>query len=162
TKHQVAEVTSLGLVQMTRKRIGTGLVEAFSEPCEHCGGRGLVMHDEPSEKRPGSNVSGAFKSSKSKHRGRKDSSAESAKKNDKAEPKRDEEAEKAAAANREAVAKVAAAAKKSHADEEGEATESTAKQADTAASKKRGSRRSDDAKSSKKRSKPESGSTKPD
>jgi ribonuclease E len=47
TKHQVAEVTSLGLVQMTRKRIGTGLLEAFSEPCEHCNGRGLHIHAEP-------------------------------------------------------------------------------------------------------------------
>ena len=41
TKHQVAEVTSLGLVQMTRKRVGSGLLEAFSEPCECCNGRGL-------------------------------------------------------------------------------------------------------------------------
>ncbi len=49
TKHQVAEVTSLGLVQMTRKRIGTGLLEAFSEVCDHCGGRGLILHDEPRE-----------------------------------------------------------------------------------------------------------------
>ncbi|MGH1562369.1 Rne/Rng family ribonuclease [Mumia sp. DW29H23] len=49
TRHQVAEVTSLGLVQMTRKRIGTGLLEAFSEPCEHCHGRGLVLHDHPVE-----------------------------------------------------------------------------------------------------------------
>ena len=40
TKHQVAEVTSLGLVQMTRKRVGSGLLEAFSEPCECCNGRG--------------------------------------------------------------------------------------------------------------------------
>ncbi|WP_408611301.1 translation initiation factor IF-2 N-terminal domain-containing protein [Lolliginicoccus lacisalsi] len=47
TRHQVSEVTSLGLVQMTRKRIGTGLVEAFSTTCEHCHGRGIVMHDEP-------------------------------------------------------------------------------------------------------------------
>ena len=47
TKHQVAEVTSLGLVQMTRKRIGGGLLEAFSEPCEHCNGRGLHLHTEP-------------------------------------------------------------------------------------------------------------------
>jgi len=47
TKHQVAEVTSLGLVQMTRKKIGTGLLEVFSEPCEHCDGRGVVTHDEP-------------------------------------------------------------------------------------------------------------------
>ncbi len=47
TRHQVSEVTSLGLVQMTRKRLGTGLVEAFSTPCEHCHGRGLVLHDDP-------------------------------------------------------------------------------------------------------------------
>jgi ribonuclease E len=47
TRHQVAEVTSLGLVQMTRKRIGTGLLEAFSEDCEHCEGRGLITHHEP-------------------------------------------------------------------------------------------------------------------
>ena len=43
TKHQVAEVTSLGLVQMTRKRVGSGLLEAFSEPCECCNGRGLIV-----------------------------------------------------------------------------------------------------------------------
>lgn len=47
TKHQVAEVTSLGLVQMTRKRVGQGLVEAFSEECPTCGGRGFILHDEP-------------------------------------------------------------------------------------------------------------------
>ena len=47
TRHQVAEVTSLGLVQMTRKRIGTGLLEAFSENCEHCHGRGVVIKDQP-------------------------------------------------------------------------------------------------------------------
>ncbi|WP_265522137.1 Rne/Rng family ribonuclease [Oerskovia flava] len=50
TKHQVAEVTSLGLVQMTRKRVGQGLVEAFSETCDHCNGRGFVVHDAPIEK----------------------------------------------------------------------------------------------------------------
>ena len=47
TKHQVAEVTSLGLVQMTRKRVGQGLVEAFSEECPTCHGRGFILHDEP-------------------------------------------------------------------------------------------------------------------
>ncbi len=47
TKHQVAEVTSLGLVQMTRKRVGQGLIEAFSEPCEVCQGRGIKVHLEP-------------------------------------------------------------------------------------------------------------------
>jgi ribonuclease E len=49
TRHQVAEVTSLGLVQMTRKRIGTGLLEAFSENCDHCQGRGVIVHHEPVE-----------------------------------------------------------------------------------------------------------------
>lgn len=47
TKHQVAEVTSLGLVQMTRKKLGLGLLETFSEPCDVCGGRGVVVHHEP-------------------------------------------------------------------------------------------------------------------
>lgn len=47
TKHQVAEVTSLGLVQMTRKKLGIGLLESFSEPCEVCEGRGVVVHHEP-------------------------------------------------------------------------------------------------------------------
>jgi ribonuclease E len=51
TKHQVAEVTSLGLVQMTRKRVGEGLLEAFSEPCEHCKGRGVIVHVEPLDKK---------------------------------------------------------------------------------------------------------------
>ncbi len=52
TKHQVAEVTSLGLVQMTRKRVGQGLLESFSETCEHCAGRGVVLHAEPLDDRP--------------------------------------------------------------------------------------------------------------
>ncbi|HLK43623.1 MAG TPA: Rne/Rng family ribonuclease, partial [Thermoleophilia bacterium] len=49
TKHQVAEVTSLGLVQMTRKRVGQGLLEAFSETCDHCNGRGVIIHLDPVE-----------------------------------------------------------------------------------------------------------------
>ncbi|QEE61449.1 ribonuclease E/G [Salinibacterium sp. dk2585] len=47
TKHQVAEVTSLGLVQMTRKKLGLGLLESFSEPCETCAGRGIIVHHDP-------------------------------------------------------------------------------------------------------------------
>jgi ribonuclease E len=43
TKHQVAEVSSLGLVQMTRKRIGQGLLETFSEQCDACAGRGVKV-----------------------------------------------------------------------------------------------------------------------
>ncbi|MFF5234225.1 ribonuclease E/G [Dactylosporangium sp. NPDC000521] len=68
TKHQVTEITSLGLVQMTRKRVGQGLLEAFSETCEVCKGRGLIIHTEPiPEKRgggggnAGSNGHGAVK-----------------------------------------------------------------------------------------------------
>jgi len=47
TKHQVAEVTSLGLVQMTRKKLGLGLLESFSENCDVCAGRGLIVHHDP-------------------------------------------------------------------------------------------------------------------
>src|SRR5699024_5148907 len=49
-RHQVAEVTSLCLVQMTRKRRGTGLVEVFSRTCEHCAGRGIIVEDAPIER----------------------------------------------------------------------------------------------------------------
>ncbi|OIQ78412.1 ribonuclease E [mine drainage metagenome] len=53
TKHQVAEVTSLGLVQMTRKRIGQGLLEAFSTPCEVCHGRGVIIQLNPVDQNQG-------------------------------------------------------------------------------------------------------------
>lgn len=52
TKNQVSEITSLGLVQMTRKKIGVGLLETFGETCECCGGRGMVVQDEPRFKMP--------------------------------------------------------------------------------------------------------------
>jgi ribonuclease E len=60
TKHQVAEVTSLGLVQMTRKRVGQGLLEVFSEPCEHCRGRGVIVSTDPvdEKRRSGGNGGG--------------------------------------------------------------------------------------------------------
>ncbi|MFE5637515.1 ribonuclease E/G [Streptomyces sp. NPDC056543] len=65
TKHQVAEVTSLGLVQMTRKRVGQGLLESFSETCVHCNGRGVIVHmEQPTA--PGGGGSGK----RSKKRGR--------------------------------------------------------------------------------------------
>ena len=47
TRHQVSEVTSLGLVQLTRKKLGTGLIEAFSTTCPDCGGRGILLHGDP-------------------------------------------------------------------------------------------------------------------
>jgi ribonuclease E len=58
TKHQVTEITSLGLVQMTRKRIGSGLLEAFSETCDHCKGRGLMIHTEPVPEKRGNGGGG--------------------------------------------------------------------------------------------------------
>ncbi|WP_374929731.1 Rne/Rng family ribonuclease [Kytococcus sedentarius] len=58
TKHQVAEVTSLGLVQMTRKRVGSGLVEVYGETCEHCDGHGLVVQDAPVAVRGGGSGGG--------------------------------------------------------------------------------------------------------
>jgi ribonuclease E len=75
TRHQVAEVTSLGLVQMTRKRIGTGLVEAFSENCDHCHGRGVVIKDQPvdPDARP---EEGEGRRSSSRRRGRRGSGNE--------------------------------------------------------------------------------------
>ena len=52
TRHQVSEVTSLGLVQLTRKKLGTGLIEAFSSTCSHCSGRGIMVHAEPVDHAP--------------------------------------------------------------------------------------------------------------
>jgi ribonuclease E len=76
TKHQVAEVTSLGLVQMTRKRVGSGLIEVFSETCEVCGGRGIIVHTDPVDKSGNghdhgdSNGSGQGRGQNSRSRGR--------------------------------------------------------------------------------------------
>ncbi|MDO4887265.1 MAG: Rne/Rng family ribonuclease [Actinomycetaceae bacterium] len=61
TRHQVAEVTSLGLVQMTRKRVGQGLVEAFSTTCDACDGRGFITHTHPVERNEGTRDSGRRK-----------------------------------------------------------------------------------------------------
>ena len=52
TRHQVSEVTSLGLVQLTRKKLGTGLIEAFSTNCPECSGRGIVLHADPVDNAP--------------------------------------------------------------------------------------------------------------
>ncbi|VBA53122.1 Rne/Rng family ribonuclease [Mycobacterium pseudokansasii] len=52
TRHQVSEVTSLGLVQLTRKRLGTGLIEAFSSSCPQCSGRGILLHADPVDAAP--------------------------------------------------------------------------------------------------------------
>ncbi len=103
TKHQVAEVTSLGLVQMTRKRVGQGLLESFSEPCEACGGRGVIVHSLEAESR----------------------SAPS-----KPEPRRHNEAQRVAEAARKAKERAAARAESgSQPQAEGKGSRSAAKQA---------------------------------
>ena len=72
TKHQVAEVTSLGLVQMTRKKLGLGLLETFSEACEVCAGRGVIVHHDPVVKhRSNGNSNGSSQSNGSNQSGRR-------------------------------------------------------------------------------------------
>ncbi|RWA15605.1 hypothetical protein MELE44368_08845 [Mycolicibacterium elephantis DSM 44368] len=66
TRHQVSEVTSLGLVQLTRKRLGTGLIEAFSTSCPHCAGRGIILHTDPID-----STSGNGRKSEGGRRGRR-------------------------------------------------------------------------------------------
>nr|WP_174247157.1 translation initiation factor IF-2 N-terminal domain-containing protein [Rhodococcus rhodochrous] len=78
TRHQVSEVTSLGLVQMTRKRLGTGLVEAFSTTCEHCSGRGLIVHSEPIESKSSDDSGRSSGGGSRRKRGRDKSSQEPA------------------------------------------------------------------------------------
>ncbi|MFM6973579.1 MAG: ribonuclease E/G, partial [Agromyces sp.] len=73
TKHQVAEVTSLGLVQMTRKKLGLGLLESFSDACETCAGRGIIVYHEPVSKHRGSAPSQGSSNS-SRRGGRNESS----------------------------------------------------------------------------------------
>jgi ribonuclease E len=89
TRHQVAEVTSLGLVQMTRKKVGTGLLEAYSSTCEHCKGRGVLISAEPvnirsqpvavpAEATSGTGDSGSVNGRRAKPRGRGSGTASAA------------------------------------------------------------------------------------
>ena len=75
TRHQVTEITSLGLVQMTRKRVGEGLVEAFSTTCEACEGRGFIVHHHPVEIQ-GAAEEAPKRSKKSQNRARVEDSPE--------------------------------------------------------------------------------------
>lgn len=128
TKHQVAEVTSLGLVQMTRKRMGTGLLEVFGESCEACAGRGVITHEEPVEHRKSYNSHGEVhakkgqeskeaKSSRSSRR-RRGGSQDEAKGQEQRNGREVESDEKTEVA-RSALASIAAA---SHLNEGGDAT----------------------------------------
>ena len=126
TKHQVAEVTSLGLVQMTRKRMGTGLLEVFGEQCEHCAGAGVITHEEPVEHRKSYNSHGdthakkaqETKSSRSSRRRRGGSQGQEEPKQAEASGNEQQESEKSEA-TRSALANIAAA---SHLGEQAEAS----------------------------------------
>ncbi|PHV64581.1 Rne/Rng family ribonuclease [Williamsia muralis] len=76
TRHQVSEVTSLGLVQMTRKRLGTGLLEAFSTTCTCCNGRGIVVHANPVEISSGDDQAGRGDNTKRARRNRRSGKAD--------------------------------------------------------------------------------------
>ncbi|WP_288812933.1 translation initiation factor IF-2 N-terminal domain-containing protein [uncultured Gordonia sp.] len=76
TRHQVSEVTSLGLVQMTRKRLGTGLLEAFSTTCTACSGRGIIVHANPVEVKTDDSSRGDGAGSKRPRRGKKKADAQ--------------------------------------------------------------------------------------
>lgn len=79
TRHQVSEVTSLGLVQLTRKKLGTGLIEAFSTTCTHCAGRGIVLHNDPVDAAPPeARSSGSSGGSRRSRRGKKGRTEEAA------------------------------------------------------------------------------------
>lgn len=114
TKHQVAEVTSLGLVQMTRKRMGTGLLEVFSEPCEACDGRGVVVHDEPLKGRSGGH------GSETHHRNDRHDRKRSRNRQQREETPRNPQDDARAEAARTAFATIAAASSK---HEEADGTE---------------------------------------
>ncbi|MGI8628188.1 MAG: Rne/Rng family ribonuclease [Geodermatophilaceae bacterium] len=88
TRHQVAEVTSLGLVQMTRKRVGQGLLEVYSEPCEHCNGRGIIVHADPvDEKRRRPSAEG-FKGDRGEGHGENNRGGDRGERNDNRGPER--------------------------------------------------------------------------
>ena len=120
TKHQVAEVTSLGLVQMTRKRLGTGLLEVFSEPCEQCGGRGLVVHDQPLSGR-----SGGASDYIHRHERNDRKRSRAAAREDSRDQQKQDALESKKAERRNAMAAVAAAS--AHSEEASEETTSTRK-----------------------------------
>ncbi|MGB3443500.1 MAG: translation initiation factor IF-2 N-terminal domain-containing protein [Actinophytocola sp.] len=115
TRHQVAEVTSLGLVQMTRKRVGTGLLEAFGTTCEYCKGRGVLVSTEPISKPGGGNGhthAEPSRGSTRRSRGRGDEGKDKAQDKDKDKAQNKDAAKEAAAqAAKEAVRDIAKATK---------------------------------------------------
>ena len=115
TRHQVSEVTSLGLVQMTRKRIGTGLAEAFTDECEQCGGRGYIRHDEPVDSQApadGGERHGGKGSGNSNRRRSNNNKSKAAKQDEATQPKANQVQPSEEA--KQAAARLAAAASRHH------------------------------------------------
>lgn len=113
TRHQVAEVTSLGLVQMTRKRVGTGLLEAFGTTCEHCKGRGVLVATEPVSKPGGTNGhTEPARGNTRRSRGRADEPKDAAKDKPSSSMSKDAAKEAAAQAAKDAVHNIAKATTK--------------------------------------------------
>ena len=118
TRHQVTEVTSLGLVQMTRKRVGQGLVEAFSTPCECCGGRGFIVHSSPVENQEADTSASASRPGRKRGRKGRDESSQiprGGRKDRREDPDASSDATTRAAV-RGALAQIAAAAEHAHQD----------------------------------------------
>lgn len=131
TRHQVTEVTSLGLVQMTRKRVGQGLVEAFSTPCEHCNGRGFIVHDAPVENQVvDMSMSASVHADSGKRRRKQRKDEEPRRKNDSAsESAAASVADESERDNvRNALAQIAAAAEQAHESGASEAPRETVRQ----------------------------------
>ena len=114
TRHQVTEVTSLGLVQMTRKRVGQGLVEAFSTPCECCGGRGFIVHSSPVENQEADTSASASRAGRKRGRKGRDESSQAPRGGRK--DRREDPDATTRAAVRGALAQIAAAAEHAHQD----------------------------------------------
>lgn len=106
TRHQVTEITSLGLVQMTRKRVGEGLVEAFSTPCECCEGRGFIVHDDPVEREQGGRRADRNESSKGARKAERNANVDAG------------QSDRQREQTKSALSAIAAAAASSHQDDE--------------------------------------------
>ncbi|MCH8565172.1 Rne/Rng family ribonuclease [Nesterenkonia sp. LB17] len=161
TKHQVAEVTSLGLIQMTRKRMGTGLLEVFSEDCEHCAGRGVITHAEPIEHGGSFTSHGDPQKARAPKKRRKAKGRRPEDDNDSQQstPEVSAEEKERQEKARQALAQVAAATASKHAEEEQRSTgdrdkntdagaeQGSAKNAETGADRNDGDRSAENAQS---------------
>ena len=126
TKHQVAEVTSLGLVQMTRKRIGTGLAEGLAAAGEDLSGRGLML--------PGTEPDHSGRQYKSRRKGRDNKDTAHSSNGSSGGKQQSEEDEKRSRESQKAMAAIAKATIRDHDESEvpAEADETAVAHSETA------------------------------